>query len=455
MPWRLVIAPRGRSGPWSVATRPGRYPTPTACGGPGSSTRLPTHRAAGSRRRRTQASRSGSPTGHGGAADPAFGPGNSLPLARGRAAAVVHRDVHHARTREPAGAERARRNAGRRRGFPTSSGTTARCSAATCMCEPWPKGRCIRSVTAPSSCRSLNGLRPGRGRGGRAALGARAHHRRTRPPRTGGGRIRRAFPLGDVEITRTVFTDLAPPIWQTTELTGVAGGHPLLAKNARWLESAVPRRLRHRRRRDQIRPADAVRGGPAPPRRLAEQPVLAERLADDTPPPRFGSPDRHRPGRSRRPGRRGRRRRAKRSPGDVLEVRSVHHRRCRRGPGPRRRIPVQAHRTRDRAARAARLARRGPANQGGVRRAVPAQRPGRGRAARRCCPGRPSRSTSARPPTAPADWSRPSTSPTPSPGAWARSTGSPCPTRPPDSSIPARLFPSDEAPLLGFPLNRC
>jgi hypothetical protein len=37
----------------------------------------------------------------------------------------------------------------------------------------------------------------------------------------GDGAIRRAFPMGDVEITRTVFTDLAPPDWQTTSLPGV------------------------------------------------------------------------------------------------------------------------------------------------------------------------------------------------------------------------------------------
>jgi hypothetical protein len=38
------------------------------------------------------------------------------------------------------------------------------------------------------------------------------------PP--GDGPIRRAFPLGDVEITRTVYADLAPPRWQTTTLPG-------------------------------------------------------------------------------------------------------------------------------------------------------------------------------------------------------------------------------------------
>jgi hypothetical protein len=35
------------------------------------------------------------------------------------------------------------------------------------------------------------------------------------------GPIRRGFPLGDVEITRTLFTDLAVPAWQTTTLPGV------------------------------------------------------------------------------------------------------------------------------------------------------------------------------------------------------------------------------------------
>lgn len=35
------------------------------------------------------------------------------------------------------------------------------------------------------------------------------------------GPIRRAFPLGDIEITRTVFADLAPPDWQATSLPGV------------------------------------------------------------------------------------------------------------------------------------------------------------------------------------------------------------------------------------------
>jgi hypothetical protein len=35
------------------------------------------------------------------------------------------------------------------------------------------------------------------------------------------GPVRRAFPMGDVEITRAVFTDIAPPDWQTTVLPGV------------------------------------------------------------------------------------------------------------------------------------------------------------------------------------------------------------------------------------------
>lgn len=40
-------------------------------------------------------------------------------------------------------------------------------------------------------------------------------------PAPGDGPIQRAFPLGDVEITRTVFCDLAVPVMQTTTLPGV------------------------------------------------------------------------------------------------------------------------------------------------------------------------------------------------------------------------------------------
>jgi hypothetical protein len=40
-------------------------------------------------------------------------------------------------------------------------------------------------------------------------------------PAPGEGPIKRAFPLGDVEITRTVFRDLAVPVMQTTTLPGV------------------------------------------------------------------------------------------------------------------------------------------------------------------------------------------------------------------------------------------
>ncbi|WIM92897.1 hypothetical protein ACTOB_004855 [Actinoplanes oblitus] len=224
LPWRLVITPRGRSGT-VVCRHPAQAP-------PGANGLWRTRLLDSASAVRLPAAESAPPDAGltirvadqatAGAADPAFGPGNSVPLARSE----------------------------RLRLFAETAGTPARASRL--------------ELSALGGTLDAGGVFPGFEWAQRAVLGRDMHvrtlakgamypfgHRaefqqiteRISDPSAGGadvlrsvrvltivepvrrapaeGAIRRAFPLGDVEITGTVFAELAPPVWQATELTGV------------------------------------------------------------------------------------------------------------------------------------------------------------------------------------------------------------------------------------------
>jgi hypothetical protein len=224
LPWRLVIAPRGRSG--TVVCRHPARALPGANGlwrtrllDPASAARMPeaesTPPDAGLTIRVADQATAG-------AADPTFGPGNSLPLARTERLLVFTGTAD-----TPARASRLELSA--------LGGTLA---AAGVFPEFEWEHRAV--LGRDMHVRTL-------AKGAMYPFGHRAEFlqitERISDPSAGGadvlrsvrvltivepvrhapaeGAIRRAFPLGDVEITRTVFTDLATPIWQATELTGV------------------------------------------------------------------------------------------------------------------------------------------------------------------------------------------------------------------------------------------
>jgi hypothetical protein len=222
LPWRLIIAPSGRSAAGKVVCR---HPIRAASADSSAlwRTRL-VDQAVAADATLLDANltvKVVDPT-TAGAADPAFGPNNSIPLARADRLRLVTETGH-----QPARVSRLELSA--------LGGTLD--AAGVFPNFEWEH----RTVLGRDMhVRTL-------ARGAMYPLGHRAEFlqvaERVYDPSAGGaavlrsmrvltivepvrhapadGPIRRAFPLGDVEITRTVFTDLAPPVWQATTLPGV------------------------------------------------------------------------------------------------------------------------------------------------------------------------------------------------------------------------------------------
>jgi hypothetical protein len=221
LPWRLVIAPHGRSASGKVVCR---HPTRA----------VSTDSSALWRTRLVDPASTADTTlldadltvqvadqATAGAADPAFGPNNSLPLARAERLRLFHETSN-----QPARVSRLELSA--------LGGTLD--AAEVFPNFEWEHravlGRDMhvrtlaRGVLYPLGHRAefsqVTARRYDPAAGGAAVLRSQGVLTIVEPVRhaPADGPIRRAFPFGDVEITRTVFTDLAAPAWKATTLPG-------------------------------------------------------------------------------------------------------------------------------------------------------------------------------------------------------------------------------------------
>ena len=226
LPWRLIIAPRGRGAAGSVVCRHVARPIASSANGlwrmrlvdpalPETTTVQDAGLAL------TVASQEIA-----GAADPAFGPNNSIPLARAERLRLFSETAHQA-------ARATRLELSALGGTLDAQGTFPNFA--------WEHravlGRDMHVRTLAKGAMYPLGHRAeflqvaeriyDPAAGGAAVLRAARVLTIVEPVRraAGDGPVRRAFPLGDVEITRAIFADLAPPDWQMTSLPG-AGPMP-------------------------------------------------------------------------------------------------------------------------------------------------------------------------------------------------------------------------------------